>query len=61
MRARTDLWEPRGGNALGPPGPAPVDAIWPSFACHHSDGAEIWRPGTRLEALTRSALRFQNH
>ena len=21
MRARTDLWEPRGGNALGPPGP----------------------------------------
>ena len=20
MRARTDLWEPRGGNALGPPG-----------------------------------------
>ena len=21
MRARTGLWEPRGGNALGPPGP----------------------------------------
>ncbi len=21
MRARTDLWEPQGGNALGPPGP----------------------------------------
>ncbi len=21
MRARTDLWEPRGGNAPGPPGP----------------------------------------
>ena len=24
MRARTDLWEPWGGNAPGPPGPAEV-------------------------------------
>ena len=24
MRARTGLWEPRGGNALGPPGPERV-------------------------------------
>ena len=24
MRARTDLWEPRGGNAPGPPGPNAV-------------------------------------
>ena len=35
MRARTGLWEPRGGNALGPPGPVPhcaarsfTSAIW---------------------------------
>jgi hypothetical protein len=24
MRARTGLWEPRGGDALGPPGPYAV-------------------------------------
>ena len=27
MRARTDLWEPRGGNAPGPPGPVRAEAI----------------------------------
>ncbi len=27
MRARTGLWEPWGGNALGPPGPTQVTAF----------------------------------